>query len=320
MWVLDGDGGDPADSIEHALTRGESSDATALIVLENPKLDELALIESRCGLHPNLAEDLLRRRQRAKFEVYGNWTFVVLRPAIVDPATRELSIGETHLLVAEHVVIVLRQDRPDNVDTARTGLDTAADTEPRPVGIVHAVLDATVDGYQQAIDRLDDDATKVELAVFSVAGRPGGNELIERIYHIQRDLLRLSRAMGPLDQALHELRLRTLAVDEHWHAPLRDVHDHLHRQLDQLRALQGLADSAMQSNASQISQRQNDDMRKISAWAAIAAVPTMLAGVYGMNFRHMPELDSVWGYPLVLAFMAATCTTLYWRFRKAGWL
>ena len=157
--------------------------------------------------------------------------------------------------------------------------------------------------------------------MFSDERGAGGPSLVQRAYFLQRELLELHRAMQPLVYACAHLRADSIVTDaDGWDEYLRDVEDHLLRQLDQLAALRDLITGALAANAAQVGLRQNDDMRKISAWAAMAALPTMLAGIYGMNFSNMPELESRWGYPVVLGIMVVAVLGLYRAFRKSGWL
>jgi magnesium transporter len=179
-------------------------------------------------------------------------------------------------------------------------------------------VDRVVDDYLPVTNGLDDDVREVELQVFSNAD--GGNP-VERIYKLKREVLELLSATAPLLEPLDQLA----TVDLPWVSAdtrpyFRDVHDHVLRVKEQAHTFSELLTSILEANLTRVSVRQNEDMRKISAWVAIAAVPTMIAGIYGMNFDHMPELDQPWGYPAVLALIVGVCAFLYRAFRKSGWL
>jgi magnesium transporter len=183
--------------------------------------------------------------------------------------------------------------------------------------VLHAILDRVVDDYVPAIDGLQTDIDEVEAEMFSgERSNPA-----ERVYRLQREVLEFRRATAPLVDPLDRLAAGHYAqVHPEICTYFRDVNDHLIRTRDQLDAMRDLLQSSLQANLAQVAVRQNDDIRKISAWVAIAAVPTMVAGIYGMNFEEMPELTWTLGYPLVLAFMVAVCGILFWRFKRAGWL
>jgi magnesium transporter len=186
-----------------------------------------------------------------------------------------------------------------------------------PGAVVHAIVDKVVDDYQPAIDGLEQDVDEVEAEVFS-SGRP---DRTERIYKLKRETLEFYHAAAPLLDPVDRLaRGRFAVIPDEIQAYFRDVNDHLLRVHEQLESLRDLLTSVLQANLAQVTVRQNEDVRKISAAVALLAVPTMIAGIYGMNFEHMPELRWHIGYPLVLALMLGVCTLLYRYFRRSGWL
>jgi magnesium transporter len=183
--------------------------------------------------------------------------------------------------------------------------------------VLHAILDRVVDDYGPAIDGLQQDIDEVETQLFS----GDRSNPAERIYRLLREVLEFRRASAPLVGPIEKLAAGHFEqVDPTIREYFRDVNDHLIRARDQLDGMHDLLSSSLQANLAQVAVRQNEDMRRISAWIAIIAVPTMLAGIYGMNFEHMPELTWTFGYPLVLAVMVVICTTLYRYFKRAGWL
>jgi len=290
--------------------------------LHDPGPEEVSHIAEVFDLHPLAVEDAIKARQRPKVERYGDWLFVVLRTARYLEEPEEIDFGEIQIFASTDAVVVLRRGAPVPLGPARARLEHDPDrlAGGGPVAVLHAVLDEVVDAYQLCLAGLDDDVNEVELDVFA-DGRADGARLVERIYFLQRELLELHRALYPLVDGFAVLQADPLIEDAvQWHSYFRDVADHLRRQQDQLSALRDLLNAALTANATQISLRQNEDMRRISAWVAIVAVPTMIAGIYGMNFRHMPELDWEAGYPLALAVMVVASTVLYRLFRRSGWL
>ncbi|HSK50403.1 MAG TPA: magnesium and cobalt transport protein CorA [Solirubrobacterales bacterium] len=183
--------------------------------------------------------------------------------------------------------------------------------------VLYAILDHVVDGYEEAARGVDVDIQEVERQVFS----GDGANPAERIYKLEREVLDFQRAVTPLVAEVDQiLRGRFEVAPEALLEYFRDVHDHLRRVSGQIAGFRQLLDSALNANLTQVSVRQNEDMRKISAWVAILAVPTMVAGIYGMNFDQMPELRWRFGYPAVLVFIAVACLLLYQRFKRSGWL
>jgi magnesium transporter len=182
---------------------------------------------------------------------------------------------------------------------------------------LYAIVDAVVDAYEDVADGVDYDIQEVEAEVFSEdRGNPAA-----RIFKLEREVLEFQRAVSPLQVAVDRLaRGHFEVVPADLHEYFRDIHDHLLRVTGRIETFRELLVSALQANLTQVSVRQNEDMRKISAWVAILAVPTMVAGIYGMNFKHMPELNWRFGYPMVLAGILLACFVLYRRFKRAGWL
>ncbi|MGA9275428.1 magnesium and cobalt transport protein CorA [Ilumatobacter sp.] len=310
--------GDLADLVDRAHT----GDGFVWAGVHDPGAAELDTLFSVFEPHPLAVEDAVNAKQRPKFERYDDWLLLVLHTAhyVDDPETVEF--GEIQVLCDAESVVVIRRGRPSPLVEARRRLETRTEAlDDGPVSVVHAVIDEVVDSYDAVLAGLDDDVSEVELAVFAEDDRERGSDLIERMYFLQREMLRLHRALQPLGAAMALLRAdRIVRGQNDWDAYFRDVVDHLLRQLDQLHTLRDLIASALAANATQVNLRQNDDMRKISAWVAIAAVPTMIAGIYGMNFDHMPELDDQYAYPVVLGIMFVACLSLHRAFRRSGWL
>jgi magnesium transporter len=290
--------------------------------LHEPTAGEIAEVANVLGLHPLVVEDAVKARQRPKVERYGRWLFVVLKSARYLESAEQVDFGEIQIFASNQAIVVLR--RGDAVPLADLRAHLEADPArlaAGPVGVLHAVLDAVVDSYEACLAGIDDDVSETELDVFTDHRRTSDGNVVERMYLLQREILELHRALRPLTAALPVLRQDALvSAAPAWDDYFRDVEDHLHRQGDGLQNLRELLGSALTASATQVSLRQNEDMRRISAWVAIAAVPTMMAGLYGMNFQHMPELRWQLGYPFALSVMVVVCGLLYRLFRRSGWL
>ncbi|HKF83219.1 MAG TPA: magnesium/cobalt transporter CorA [Solirubrobacterales bacterium] len=281
-----------------------------------PSEAEFKSVADEFGLHELAVEDAVRAHQRPKVEAYGDTIHVVVKTArYVDPE-EVIELGEISIFVAPDFVITVRHGNAD-LGPVRSRLEQRPDLlEKGPGAVLYAILDHVVDRYIDAAQGFDQDVREVELQVFGEGQNP-----TERIYKLEREVLEFQAATAPLGEALEELCSRNFAViPQNLHEYFRDVEDHLRRVSTRIENFRQLLDSALEANLTQVSMRQNEDMRKISAWVAIAVVPTAIAGIYGMNFEHMPELEWSLGYPAVLALIVAVCFFLYWRFKRAGWL
>jgi magnesium transporter len=281
-----------------------------------PTEGEFIAVAEEFGLHELAVEDAVRAHQRPKLEAYGETIHMVVKPArYVDPE-EVIDVGELSIFVAAGFVITVRHGKGD-LAPVRKRLEERPDLlREGPGAVLYAILDHVVDRYIEAAQGFDEDVREVELQVFGEGQNP-----TERIYRLEREVLEFQAAATPLGEALEELCSGNYpAIPRSLHEYFRDVEDHLRRVAGRIESFRQLLDSALEANLTQVSMRQNEDMRKISAWVAIAAVPTMFAGIYGMNFKHMPELGWTFGYPLVLAVILSICLYLYWRFKRAGWL
>jgi magnesium transporter len=283
--------------------------------LAEPSLEEFDAIAPEFGLHELAVEDAVSAHQRPKVEEYDETLLVVVKTArYVDP-DEVIEVGEISIFVDPSFVITVRHGEGE-LSPVRERLDARPDLLGHgPGAVLYAILDHVVDGYLEAAHGFDNDVREVELQVFS------GLNPTERIYRLEREVLEFQSATGPLAEALEQLCSRDYPViPRDLHEYFRDVEDHLRRVGTRIEGFRQLLDRALEANLTQVSVRQNEDMRKISAWVAIAAVPTMIAGIYGMNFEHMPELRWTFGYPLVVGLILLICAYLYWRFKRAGWL
>ena len=287
--------------------------------LHEPTEQEFDEVREAFGLHPLAVEDVVEGRQRPKLEVYDDTLLMVVTTARYDDPTETVSFGELLVFVGDDFIVIVRHGEASGLRGVRAELE--ADPERLRVGpaaVLHAVLDRVVDDYAPVMTGLDDDIGEIEEEVFSdAAGNP-----VERIYKLKREVLGVHRALQPLREPLARLAGdgSMPCIPARTREYFRDVEDHLIRYAERNDSNRDLLTSVLEANLTRVSVRQNEDMRKISAWVAIAAVPTMVAGIYGMNFTHMPELDESWGYPAVLLLMASACVGLYAMFRRSGWL
>jgi magnesium transporter len=286
--------------------------------LFEPHEEEFDSVTAEFGLHPLAVEDAINAHQRPKLEVYGDTLLLVLKPVQYIDHEEVIEIGEIALFVNPEFLISVRHGRPRPLKEVRERLEREPELAVRgPGAVVYAIVDRIVDDYEPVVEALMVDIQEVEEQVFS----EDRNNPAQRIYHLERELLDFRRAVEPLASAAERLATRSFdVVDPELKPYFRDVHDHLLRVNAHLDQFRELLSSALSANLTQISVRQSEDMRKITAWVAIAAVPTAVAGIYGMNFDHMPELRWELGYPAVLAVITAICTFLYFRFKRAGWL
>lgn len=287
--------------------------------LRMPTPEEVAEVTRVFALHPLAAEDALAAHDRAKMEWFGRTLLVVMRTAAFEAQPVNVRLGELAVLCGERFVITVRYGKASPLGGVRSSLE--ADPErlsQGPIVVLHAVLDRVVDDYLPVLLDLDRAVSDVEKEVFADDRRVSSGR---HLYTLMREVLEFQEAVEPLQDPVARLAhgLRT-GPDARTAPFFRDVGDNLARVVDRANRLRSLLATALEANLAQVGIRQNEDMRKISAWVAIAAVPTMVAGIYGMNFQNMPELNAEWGYPLVLAFMALICGLLYRAFRRSGWL
>ena len=286
--------------------------------LYEPSDDEFEAVSSEFGLHPLAVEDAIHAHQRPKLEVYDETLLVVLKPVRYIDSDEVVETGEIALFVNPEFLISVRHGNPSPLKEVRARLEGDPALAKRgPGAVLYAIVDRIVDDYEPVVEGLTVDIQEVEEQVFS----PGRHNPAERIYYLEREVLDFRRAVEPLAPAVERLATRPYhVIDLELQPYFRDVHDHMLRVNTHVEQFRDLLSTALGANLTQISVRQNEDMRKITAWVAIAAVPTAVAAIYGMNFKHMPELRWTFGYPAVLAVIAVACVFLYFRFRKAGWL
>ncbi len=303
--------------LEDAFEASRSDGSLAWIGLYRPTSEEFDAVRREFDLHELAVEDAIKAHQRPKLEMYGDSIFTVLKTVHYDEAEEAVETGEIQLFLGERFVITVRHDETD-LHSVRLELESRPDLlRCGPGAVLHAVLDKVVDGYLPVLDAVDHDIREVEAEVFSGSRRNPA----ERIYKLLREVLELHDAIAPLGDPVERLeRTDSSIVTAELQPYFRDVKDHVLRAVREIQGFRELLTSVLSANLTQISVQQNDDVRKISAWAAIIAVPTLVSGIYGMNFEHMPELGWRIGYPFALAVMAGACLLLFRTFKRAGWL
>lgn len=322
----DGHRADGPEDFSDAVGEARSAGGFVWIGLHEPTEEEFDLVTQEFGLHPLAVEDALKAHQRPKLEVYEDSLFAVLKPVVYDAESDAVSTGELMLFMGDAFVVVVRHGEGAPLKAVRQRLEQ----EPKllgkgPTAVLYAIADATVDHYLDVAVELQNDLEELEAEVFSPDGG-GSRHTASRIYNFKRQILEFRRATGPLAPPLARLSGTGAVgagvpfVNEKARPFFRDVSDHLTRVNESVEGLDRLVSDILSAHLAQTSVRQNDDMRKISAWAAMAAVPTMVAGVYGMNFDHMPELHWRYGYGLVIGVIATACLALHRGFRRSGWL
>ncbi|MFF3840685.1 magnesium and cobalt transport protein CorA [Streptomyces sp. NPDC001930] len=309
---------DLSDALDEARATG---DAFLWVGLHEPTEAEFDHVASEFALHPLAVEDALKAHQRPKLEVYDDSLFVVLKPVVYEPESDRVSSGELMLFMGDSFVVTVRHGEGAPLAQVRRRLEADPEVlKHGPTAVLYAVSDAIVDHYLDVAGELQVDLEELEADVFAPTGGNPANTA-ERIYTAKRQVLEFRRASGPLSGPVSRLTGGSVPfVNERSQPFFRDVNDHLLRANEQVEGLDRLLSDVLSAHLAQMGVRQNDDMRKISAWAAMAAVPTMVAGIYGMNFDHMPELRWVASYPVVLVAMAGIVLTLYRMFKRRGWM
>jgi magnesium transporter len=296
----------------------KQTDRFIWIGLHEPKEDLLRQVQQQFDLHDLAIEDAHRAHQRPKLERYGESLFVVLRTAQMNREPGRIDFGETHIFVGARYVVSVRHGSSLSYAEVRARCETTPQLLCKGPGFVlYALMDFIVDQYFPIVDVLEDEIEELEAEIF---GEAFSRETTHRIYQLKRQLLEVKRAVSPLvDMCNRLMRFDLELIPEDTRPYFRDVYDHVIRINDMVDTQRELLTTALEANLSLIAVAQNEVMKKLAGWAGIIAVPTMIAGVYGMNFDFMPELKWNLGYPLVLAAMLGACGSLYVYFKRSGW-
>jgi magnesium transporter len=286
--------------------------------LHEPGASELDEVAKIFDLHPLAVEDAVHAHQRPKLERYDDSLFLVLKTLWYVDEEDAVETGEINLFVGRDFVVSVRHGEGTDLHGARLGLEEQAQVLGHgPSAVVYAVCDAVVDAYEEVGRQLEIDVDEVEASVFS----QDRTQDSQRIYVLKRELAEVRRAVNPLREPMKRFATGSVPLVAQEAAPFfRDVADHLARVNETMETLDGLLSTAFDAHLARIQVQQNEDMRKISAWVAIAAVSTLVAGIYGMNFDHIPELAWHYGYAYALGLMTVASVALYRFFKKSGWL
>ncbi len=287
------------------------------IGMQEPDDAMLKSIQKEFGLHDLAIEDALRAHQRPKIETYAETLFVVLRTVQIKEG--HVDLGETHFFVGHNFIITVRHGSSIAYVDVRARCESTPHLLSRgPAFALYALMDAIVDQYFPVINALEDDLTAIEENIFHEKLR---RDNTAKIYYLKRQLLDVKRSVSPLIDICNRLmRFDLNFIDQETKPYFRDIYDHAVRINEMVDNSRELLSAALEANLSMVSISQNEVAKRFAGWAALIGVPTMIAGIYGMNFSYMPELQWEWSYPLVLAFTGGICLFLYLRFKKSGWL
>ena len=312
--------GDPATAIDRVRAEGRGF---VWIGLHEPDERQMAFLAKLFGLHELAVEDAVQAYQRPKLEAYDNSLFLVLKTvAYVEHtagnAVQIVQDGEIMVFLGPDYIVTVRHGAHSQLRTVRAALEDDPDRLTiGPAAVMHAIADHIVDEYLSVVEAVEDDIDEMENSVFT----PNRPVDIEQFYLLKREILGLRRAVSPLMPAMRSLSgTSTDLLPKKIRSYVRDVEDHLSVVADRVTTFDEMLTTLVSAALAEVTTRQNEDMRKISAWAAIALVPTAIAGIYGMNFANMPELNWAFGYPMALGVIVGLCVTLYLVLRRRGWL
>lgn len=285
--------------------------------LHEPDEPLLRTVQQRFGLHDLAVEDAHTAHQRPKLEAYGESLFVVLRTAQLKDG--KIAWGETHIFVGPGYVVTVRHGSTTAYKTVRARCESAPQMLSKGESfVIYSVMDFIVDNYFPVLHELEAEVDALEDSVFS---KNSARLDVERVFELRHELLLMRRAVLPLQEVCSSLiRFDVTLIAPEMRAYFRDVQDHVIRVVESIDNLRELLKGALEANLLLASVQQNDVTKQLAAWAAILAVPTAIAGIYGMNFKYMPELDYPAAYPIVLVVIAGLCGFLYFRFKRSGWL
>jgi magnesium transporter len=308
------DSGDISDFVDEARNSG----GFVWVGLSSPTQEEFDHIVGELNFHPLAVEDAVNAQQRPKIEEYGGLTFFVLKTVFYNESQSEITTGELMCFVDPHFIVIVRHGEGSPLATVRHEIEARPDFLTQgPFAVLHAVVDRVIDGYTSIAAELENDVIQLENKVFGGTRQTFSQE----IYFLKREIIEYRHAIEPLVIPLQKLVSETYHPTPDSLKPFfRDTLDHLQRACEHASGMDSLLSSALQADLAHIQVRQNEDVRKISAWVALAAGPTMVAGIYGMNFDNMPELHWKYGYFLVLAVVTTFSCGLLYKFKKEKWL
>lgn len=296
----------------------KEKDKFVWIGLYEPSEALLSKVQAEFNLHDLAIEDAHRAHQRPKIELYGDSIFIVLRTAQMNQE-RHIEFGETHFFVGNNFIVSIRHGSSVPYTEVRSRCETMPELLEKGQGFVlYAIMDFIVDKYFPVVEELEQELDVIEDKIFK--GKPS-RETTEQIYELKRELLEVKRAVSPLiDMCNRLMRFDIRSISNETQLYFRDIYDHAVRINEMIDNTRELLNTALEANFSLISISQNDTSKKFAGWAAIIAIPTMIAGFYGMNFKFMPELNWHYGYHAVIVVTISACSLLYYFFKRSGWL
>ena len=305
---------DISDLVEIARSKG----GFVWLGLAEPSEAEFNMVVGELNFHPLAVEDAINAKQRPKIEDYAGLTFFVLKTVFFDKAEQEISTGELMCFIADHFIVIVRHGEGHPLSTVRHDLEQNPELlKLGPFAVLHAVADRVIDGYTAIATALEEEVVGVENKVFSGKRQTFSQE----IYFLKREIIEFKHAIEPLILPINKLTSGVVtAVPEGIMPFFRDTSDHLLQACEHASGLDSLITSVLEADLAHIQVQQNIDVRRISAWVALASGPTMIAGIYGMNFHHMPELSTRYGYYVVIGVMVSLTAFLFRGFKKSGWL
>jgi magnesium transporter len=286
--------------------------------LAEPTQSEFDHIVGELNFHPLAVEDAVSAKQRPKIEAYEGLTFFVIKTVFYDEAKSEITTGELMCFVDKHFIVIVRHGEGSPLTSVRHDIEQHPEQlKLGPFAVLHAVVDRVIDGYTAIATELENDVINIESKVF------GGNRKTysQEIYFLKREVIEYRHAIEPLVIPLQKIITENFDTAPEAIKPFfRDTIDHLQHACEHASGMDSLLTTVLQADLAHVQVRQNEDVRRISAWVALAAGPTMIAGVYGMNFDHMPELTWKYGYAMALGLIGLLSGVLFYKFKRSNWL
>ena len=305
---------DISDQVDIARTKG----GFVWIGLAEPTQEEFDHVVGELNFHPLAIEDAVSAKQRPKIEDYDGLTFFVIKTVFYNEARSEITTGELMCFVDKQFIVIVRHGEGSPLSTVRHDIEAhPTQLALGPFAVLHAVVDRVIDEYTKIATELENDVINIETKVF------GGNRKTysQEIYFLKREVIEYRHAIEPLILPLQKISSDLFTAAPNAIKPFfRDTIDHLQHAYEHATGMDSLLTTVLQADLAHVQVRQNEDVRKISAWVALAAGPTMVAGIYGMNFDFMPELRWKFGYPLVIGVVTTLSAFLFYKFKKAKWL
>lgn len=306
------------DDISELVKVAEAAQGYVWIGLSEPTEEEFNHVVGELKFHPLAVEDAISAKQRPKIEDYNGLTFFVIKTVFYDELKSEITTGELLCFIDKHFIVIVRHGSGSPLTTVRHDFEQhPAQVKLGPFAVLHAVVDRVIDGYTTIATELENDVINIESKVF------GGNRKTysQEIYFLKREVIEYRHAIEPLLAPLQKIASETNFLEINLIKPFfRDTIDHLQHACEHAAGMDSLLTTVLQADLAHVQVRQNEDVRRISAWVALAAGPTMVAGIYGMNFEHMPELNWKYGYGIVMIMIGLLSGFLFYKFKKSKWL